>query len=421
MAHPALDRVLRFADMALRIATSAADKVPHPDDPPLVKATKTLAFLDAIRGVYRAGKTGFMRDMTTRYNLTRQTSAAFVRLFFGTELHTLFDVERIDLEHMTITVARRGADLLFFEEYHYPGAEPLAQFHHTPRFPFDQAVDVLWARYTEGLYLSVDSTDRGCGHEMTFAAVPKLDIAKLTSKAAGRVEGELLRFEKARARGRHRTYLCVGEPGSGKSAFTVLFAKAVGGRPLKIDAAALPHMGVRELEFMIESLRPSALIVDDLDRAPMDAVSARILFVLELIKGSFPTTPILLTVNDVTQLDRALLRPRRIEVPLLFEAPDGDEQREILGRHAERLPASVWKRSANERAGAVPTLETLLKTGDTLTHAYLAEVAERLEDEDEGDVIASILLLRELAQKAASVGAIKGGGPSPSGPGGFSQ
>lgn len=397
--HSPFTRLIQLVELALRTATSIADKVPEPQDPPLTKITKTLAMIDAVRSVYRAGKNGYMRDMTDMYGLKTRTSEAFVRMFFGTELHTLFEITRIDLEHHTVILARHGTDLLFFEEHRWSTAVVASTFYHTPGFDFARATERLWDRYRNGLYLSVDASERGYGHDMTFAAVPRLDIVHLTTRAAARLEEQLSNHEKAQRRGRHRTYLCVGEPGSGKSAFAVLFAQRVGGRPLKVDAAALPHMGVRETAFMIETLRPSALIIDDLDRAPMDAVSARVLFILELIKGTFPTIPVILTVNDVTKLDRALLRPCRVEVPLVFDKPDPSEQRELLGPFAETIPL------LNAADTALPpsptlTLADLFTAPVELSHAYLAEVAARLRDEPEGDVVRSVLLLRELSQKA---------------------
>ncbi len=400
-------RTVRLIEMVLRIATSIADKVPSADDPPLRKLTKTLATIDAIRTGYRGAKAGFMHDMTDRYGLTTKTSPAFVRLFFATDLHTLFDTERFELDNSTIICARRGSDMLFFEEFHWGVSHVGSQFYHTPAFDFPGAVALLWSRYPHGLYVSIDASEQGYGHDMTFASVPKLGIERLTSKAESRLQRELAKHGQAQRRNRHLTYLCVGEPGSGKSAFATLFAQAVGGRPLKIDAAALPHMGVRELAFIIDALRPSALIIDDLDRAPMDVVSARVLFVLELIKGSFPTVPVLLTANDVTKLDVAMLRPKRIDVPLLFEAPDIAERTELLGPYA-KMDASAPPLEPQRPAR---TMADLFAGDAGLTHAYIAEIRARLDDEPEAEVVESVLLLCEFATKAR--GSTKGPGGQP--------
>lgn len=251
-------------------------------------------------------------------------------------------------------------------------------------------INRLWSAYPDGIYVSMDVGEYGYGHTTSIAeiTVPKMIAASEQSR-------ELLKstidtqYRVAHA-GQHRTYLCYGEAGTGKSSFAVAFAKGCGGRVLQFDSTALPMIGVKELGFLLDTLKPSALILNDIDRAPVEKIGPRLLYLFEMLKAKHPDVPLVLTVNDPGKLDSALLRPGRIDKAIEFKLPDGDERRQIIialaAEHSIGLLVGQAERVADETEG--------------LSHAYIAHLVEAMAHETESTVLADMKALRALAVPA---------------------
>ena len=175
-----------------------------------------------------------------------------------------------------------------------------------------------------------------------------------------------------------------------------LFSKSLGGRALKLDATSLAIVSVKEIGFLVETLRPAFLVIDDLDRADIAAVNARVLFLLERLKTHYPWMTVVLSVNDPAKLDAALLRCGRIDIPVEFGAPERDEVEQMVAGmcagHGVRVDGRSVERIAIEAVSG------------QFTHAYLDDLCRRLRHEPLEDLIASIGLLKALAEKSAANG-----------------
>lgn len=359
-----------------RFGTELLGKLPTRDDGPLAVMVKLLAIGDAWDGVY-GGKSSVYTSIFSKYDLKEKTSEPFVKLFFGTSLGTGYKINRIGVsEHLEmIEAVAPDGERLFFQEYRYGRPEVSAEFFHTPGFDFAAVMAALWDKHRDGLYLSLVPGRHGFGHEVTFCGLSPDGTACRSRKAAERItelaDGLL---------GSPRTLLLYGPPGTGKTSLVMAVARLCDGRLLKIDAASLPQIGVQELGFLLDALRPQILLIDDFDRAPVDEVRARVLFLFERLKDWGVTA--FVTVNDATKLDVALLRSGRIDEAVELGLPDAEERADIL----ERMGLGA----------------ALVEATDGWCHADLDALAERSRSVPVEAVLSGMQRLRALAQQVAA-------------------
>lgn len=107
-------------------------------------------------------------------------------------------------------------------------------------------------------------------------------------------------------KGHARSVLLYGEPGTGKSHVMKHVARLAGGMSLRITARDLASLS--SISSVIKLLRPSAVLIDDLDRieSPDDILSE-----VEIVRGS--SGLLMVSVNRLSRMDPAVLRPRRFD------------------------------------------------------------------------------------------------------------
>lgn len=133
--------------------------------------------------------------------------------------------------------------------------------------------------------------------EGSFLAQDPLDQA-LSSQVA---EDLWLRLEKFISKGTNRSVLLYGEPGTGKSHSIRHIAKRAGGLTLRLKAKDFPNtMGLSDV---VGFLRPDAVLVDDLCKCLGNGLFTE---VIDELRQS--ARLLLVTANDLTALDPALLR-----------------------------------------------------------------------------------------------------------------
>jgi hypothetical protein len=364
----------RTALSALRLGTELMGKVPRRGDGPFDLLVKGLAMADAWHGIF-GRKASTHADLFSRFDLRSRRSEPFVKLFFSTGLERDYKVRRHGVsEHLEFVEAEApDGERLFFQEHRYGAPEIGAEFYHTRGFDFAAALVSLWGRHRDGLYLSLAPGRHGWGHEATFAALAP-DATGCRSRKAGERIVEVARSLQERP----RTLLLYGPPGTGKTSLAAGVARHNGGRLLAIDAACLPHLSVQELGFLLESLQPRHLLLDDFDRAPIDDVRSRVLFALATLKTAGVSS--FITVNDASRLDAAMLRSGRIDGALELPLPDAEERGDILARLG---------------LGA-----DLVSATDGWCHADLDALAERARVEPVAEAMADMRALRDLAAKA---------------------
>jgi hypothetical protein len=372
----------------LAFATDILQKLPSRHDGILTVIVKSFAIVDSFNVQMNKGKSTALFDFFGNLDLVEITNAQFVSLFYSTGLKDSFKVSKFEMgDYVEIVRAEHpGIGTLYFVEWHWGSKpEPSADFWHTKGFNFEKALEVLWDKFHGRLHLGITQDSSG-DLKSTYSEIPEPKDPLLGKTAAilEEFKEQHLLYMKDHV---PRTYLFCGKQGIGKTCFCLRLSQLTGGRTLRIDACGITSVGVKDLDFIINGLCPNFLIVDDIDRAPELEKSLPTLFsILSDFKCKHPNVTVALTINDITKLDPALLRPGRIDEIIEFDPPDGEERKSIIQGYLEEFKVT----------GDLD-LAKLVEATDGLTAAYLREVALQLRYRPQDRVLKVITRMNELA------------------------
>jgi hypothetical protein len=375
-----------------RFASEILTKVPRKEDSVFEILVKALAIFDSVHKHYGTGnaRSNRLREITTERQLQRRQGQVFVKLFFGTSLGRAYPLERTHIdEHLDLMeIASSDGEVVLFQEENWgDGPRVTGDLYHSQGFDFAKAVDSLWGEYTEGIYLSM--VKQGWREEMTFTPIPARIPGYVSPKSVVMLKELIDGHRPLVEAGESISYLFLGPKGTGKTLATSRLAAEFGGKCLNIDAAVLPRLAIDELGFLLDTLRPNFLIIDDFDRAPVEDTNARILFMAEYVKRAHPKTTLIVTANDASKIDSAMLKPDRLDEPVFFPPPDAEERREIF------LGLLAWYDMKIEN----DVLDRLVEATDQLTHTYLAYIVRRLRHIQPARVLESVNRMRLLSVK----------------------
>lgn len=168
-------------------------------------------------------------------------------------------------------------------------------------------------------------------------------------------------------KGRNRSLLFYGVPGSGKTTMALRLTEALGGKILIINGWALSSKSVSSIYKVIKLIDPSIILFDDLDRI-MDMET--LLSDLERMNSDQGNSRLFIgTVNDLHKVPVALRRPGRFDQAIKFDAhKDKNVRIAILKVHAEKEDVTLSEED----------FELLGTLSEGMTGAYLKEVILRV-------------------------------------------
>lgn len=160
-----------------------------------------------------------------------------------------------------------------------------------------------------------------------------------------------------RAKGLSRKIMFYGPPGCGKTTLARSLARSIGlGHTLRIEPAAIEHAGTTAVMRFVRLLRPEVILFDDLDRSANQ--TAEILHYMErsTIKEAWTEGLITIgTVNTLTELDPALLRPGRFDEVQHVEEPCADHRAAIVAHYLTKFGLDLPAAEMSDRmAGLAP-------------------------------------------------------------------
>jgi len=372
----------------LAFATDILQKLPNRSDGVLAIIVKSLSIVDSFNVQMNKGKSTALFDFFGDLDLIEVTNAQFVSLFYSTGLRDSFKIIKFEMgDYVEIVRAEHtGIGTLYFVEWHWGSKpEPSADFWHTKGFNFEKALEVLWDKFHGRLHLGI-TQDRSGELKSTYSEIPepKDPLLGKTAAVLDEFKEQHLLYMKDKI---PRTYLFCGKQGIGKTCFCLRLSQLTGGRTLRIDACGITSVGVKDLDFIINGLCPNFLIVDDIDRAPELEKSLPTLFsILSDFKCKHPNVTVALTINDITKLDPALLRPGRIDEIIEFEPPDEEERSQILEGYLKEFEVATEV-----------DLKRIAESTEGLTAAYLREVALQLRYRPQERVLKVINRMNDLA------------------------
>lgn len=304
----------------------------------------------------------FVRSENLKINLGSLPKLLYLSDYYKVcEKDTVFSS---DDELLTeITLNGEKLYILEFKNVIVSGSGPSAQgqkiseeYYHTKDFNFELLFDKIWEDYKDGLFLKRQKINYG----LEVSKIPADKFEYIGSHDLNKLNKEI---ERAHKRDISRSYLLVGEPGVGKTSFVMQLAKRHYNRVIRLDPHLTRTLESGELEFFVEQMKPEVLVFEDFDRA-YGAVEVA-LSMLENLKRNYPHLVVFATVNDMSKLDRALVRPGRFDKILKFDLPDFDCRKKILDLY--------FKKYNKEQSDAV--LSSVASATEELTPVYLKELA----------------------------------------------
>jgi len=201
--------------------------------------------------------------------------------------------------------------------------------------------------------------------------------ASLPSQTADAIYAKTKLFTDA---GHTRSVLLYGESGVGKSHIMRYVAQKAGGFSLRVKARQLQHL--QDISRAIMLLKPSAVLIDDLDRLEDPD---QILSEIEEIKGSAKL--FLCSVNRINRLDPAVLRANRfdelIEVASLDDAVlnalIGEDVPEPIAQQLRALPV-VWVDEFHKRRAILGDAQAIADVQDLQRRADM--IKQMMDDGD---------------------------------------
>ncbi len=382
----------------MQLARALTQASPTKFDTPLGVVVKLGSALDSINTIVFEGQMDTLTRIGRERDLTMKTSEPFVQLYFHTTLRESFDERRIMPDNtggvyggsmeIVHAIHPECGEVYFCRMQGPQGQASLPSFYHSKDFDFERALSILWEQYDGRIQATVLRTIQGPFNTSqstqfsTFSTIPNPLYGPMHARMEHLVERQR-RFKTDKVA---RSYMFYGDPGTGKSSFAEAFAERLGERTLRIDASALALMSVEDMNFLIKSLRPEFLLIDDMDKANMSSSVATLLSILQRFKTDYPDVTVLITANAITMFDPGFFRPGRIDTWIEFKAPTDEERTTILADYCKELKIAT----------KAEDVARLVEASKGLTHDYVREIAYELRCDDVEHVVEHIEQMRAL-------------------------
>ncbi len=176
-------------------------------------------------------------------------------------------------------------------------------------------------------------------------------------------------FRRARGHGISQAFFLTGQPGSGKTSFTYLVARALGGRTLVLEPSIFQGGDSALINNVLTSVRlfaPAVVLLDDVDNIASGGDGGRLLTFVDRLRRENPDVLLMSATNYPDRILPSMRRPGRLGRRLHFDAPGLSDRVEIIKAYSKALGV---KRDLTYLA---PRMSNALFTPD-----YIKDVCEK--------------------------------------------
>lgn len=386
-------QLIQWTVTGLNVAHIIGSNLPGRGSTTLQTVFQTLGTIAAVRAALWQSTTDPLRQYINQYGMEKHTNETFVRIFFGTELHTKFTlfVVRIN-DYKDLIDAQGPLGRFVFTKSDY-SSEHDSTFYMGSNVQMTEVLEGLWAQYQGRLHVTVTPTIYGNGIT-EFSTFQNID-SPLFGEASGRMDQLVARHRKCQEQKIPRSYMCYGPPGTGKTSFAMKFATKLGNRTLKLAATSLSHISLKEIEYLLQHLRPEFLVIDDVDKMQAGNALPTLLEIVQRFKNGDGQTTLIMTANSINSFDPGFFRPNRIDTWLEFKLPELGERKDVLRSYSLQMGVAV--------ECPVSWVEQLAIESEGLSHDYLRELVSELKQCGSfEEVITLTKLMKKLLPKAES-------------------
>ena len=246
------------------------------------------------------------------------------------------------------------------------------------KFDYKKLGDIVYETYSNKILISsfydkVTSGDFYSNFNVAYKFTPCVSEDKILNNKYIQQANKIL--EKP------GTYLFFGPPGTGKSTF-IFSDKYLRSRCIRIDSTDFFRLDTEEFLQFIEIFNPDLLLVEELDKN--QSKLGELLIKLEMIRNH--NMRIIITANEVNNMNPAMLRPQRIDHILHFDLPDIKEIEEMV---------NYYTKSTNEEE--ISKFIKLMHESK-LSHAYVVDFSKKLDNNYE-DIYNYVNFIKSIGKK----------------------
>lgn len=365
----------------LRLFSDIAIRIPGKDDTIYQKIAKGFSIVDRVYSAIGPGNV--LDEFIKERKLIQTSNRVLVDLLFSSLLLDEFKKQEIKLEDYgyakvnILELKHNTLGSLYFVETTYNSGEKYkkAVILHSKEFDFKTLMEQFWACYEGKLHIGFSALD-GSFNCSEFPT-ENLKLYGKNSEVARDLAIQHLRFMQDKV---SRSYLLLGEPGTGKSSCAMYFASKIGNRIIKIDGSALVLAG-KNLRFMFNQLLPDFVLIDDIDKEEMVSKNmSSVLSAIEWIKMSNPEVTIIFTANDIKKLDKAFWRPGRVDSITLFEEPSKEDRVHLVKGFIEQFRIALPEGY---------TIEKIVDETDGMSPVWVREIILRFKYDSPQNVLST--------------------------------
>lgn len=263
-----------------------------------------------------------------------------------------------------------------------------ATFAITKGFDFRKLINLLFSLTDNRLYFHTNARGQIEPTKLDLQHNEKFFI--MNEKLC---EEMLSQIKKFKEKGCQRSYILYGYPGTGKTTFALQLSQRISGKIIKLDSQIFEKMGQSSARILIENLDCDFIVVDDIDRIQYTGL-ANFLYTLEAIKDFKNKPTLLATVNNIEDLNSAIIRPGRFDEIIEFALPSPAERKEFIMKICDLISVNLSQKELGE----------FVKLTSGMSQAYIKEYCMLLSVEDSWSVVKEKILSRKKYMKIIEEG-----------------